>query len=114
MKTETRTIYRCEFCNKIYLRKNPAERHEEQCNSNPINFRACSSCEHFKKVEETYYFDTYCGEGSRKVQVFKCDKINSFIHPLSVERNGTAFEFGDLDNVPMKKECEYYTEDLPF
>ena len=114
MKTEIREIYKCDYCNKIYQRRNAAINHEERCNSNPKNFKACSSCEHLKKVEETYYFDTYNGEGSRQVQIFKCDKINSFVHPASVERNGTAFEMGDLDNVPMKKECEYYTEDLPF
>lgn len=35
MKAVSRTVYYCDFCNKRYLRKTSAEKHERHCTMNP-------------------------------------------------------------------------------
>lgn len=107
MKIITKPTYKCDFCSKLYQRKHFAEQHEIKCKKNPDNFRICHECAHLNSKTEEYFFDTGYGEDSRKVKVFYCDKIKTFLHPASVEHSEQgAYELGYESNEPMKKECE--------
>lgn len=105
------TAYKCGFCSKIYQRKHYAEKHTVRCSSNPENNRACFTCQ----FNEHRVEDLWCEpieDRSIKVNVSYCSKINCFIYPPITEFKNNAFEFGDIDNVPMRKECEHYKSGL--
>ena len=53
MKTETKEIYKCEHCNKLYQLKNWCLVHEKACSKNPDNDRACFGCQYLTKQNET-------------------------------------------------------------
>lgn len=108
MKIEIKEIYKCDHCNKLYQIKSWAEQHEEGCNKNPDNFRACFGCKHLCKKNVDYWFDTYHGEDSKDVLVFYCEKIDSCLYPPKVELAKKWFDFGDINNQPMKKKCEFF------
>lgn len=118
MKVETREIYKCEYCNKLYQIKRFAEAHETSCHRNPNNYRKClDNCQNLIKKTATYHFDTYCGEDSRKVELFYCTKKESFLYPPKVEHGKKWFDLGDELNEPMPKECKVYddgTSDMSF
>lgn len=44
MREEVRTVYWCDFCNKRYISKYWAEKHELYCTANPN--RVCRTCDH--------------------------------------------------------------------
>lgn len=114
MITETREIYKCEYCKKMYQLKRFAEQHEKRCSKNPDNYRKClDSCRNLKMEETTIYYDTYNSDGQRDVNLFFCEKINSFLFPPKVEYKGNSFELWDEDelNSPMKKECDFYADE---
>lgn len=105
MKTLEKTIYRCDHCGKNYFIKSACERHEPKCPKNEINKRQCFGCGNLTKKIIPYYFDTFQGESKRMVNVFFCEKIDSALHP---PHSNDPFEFGDVSNEEMKKECEQY------
>jgi hypothetical protein len=108
MITETKEVYKCGHCRKLYQIKNACERHEKMCTRNPDNHRACHDCTVLKKVKETIYdgYDVNGDEGEIEVGVLYCSKLDTFIHPPKVEIKGTAFEIGHKSNLPMPKECD--------
>lgn len=108
---ENVTLYICSHCGKRLLKKKAMELHEPACYSNPENFRACSSCDFLKETENTVYFDTWNGEGSRKFRAFRCDKLDKMLYPYKVEKNGLLNRFPESfeDQEPMPKNCEFYT-----
>ena len=113
MKIETKEIYKCEYCNKLYQMKNACIKHEISCRKRPDYLRACHTCKHLKKVTETIWSgvgDEYGNETERVVSVLFCDKIDSFIHPPSVAAKGNAFEM-DKPNVEMLKKCKLHKPD---
>ena len=109
MKIETKEIYKCEFCNKLYQRKHFCIRHELICLKNPANYRVCFDCKHLTKEKTTIYKDYGQGEQEESVELFFCKKINSFLYPPKVEIKKNYFDdLGDTENQPMKKECEFF------
>jgi hypothetical protein len=108
MEEINKTVYKCEYCGKIYQRKHFCINHEKQCIKNLDNFRICNGCRFLSKIETSLYIDTYMGEMERKVNVLFCSKLDCFVFPPKVEHKGNAFDFGDKENIPMKKECEFY------
>ncbi len=110
MKTETKEIYKCEYCNKLYQLKRFALLHEQYCHKNPENFRKCLNCSHLVKKEVIIYSDTPVGEMERGVQLFFCSKIYSFLYPPKVEIKKNHFELGDYSNKPMRKKCVYFSD----
>lgn len=109
MEVIIKPTYKCDFCSKLYQRKNFAEAHEIKCKKNPDNFRVCHGCDFLEQVEREYYYDTYCGEGSRMVKVFYCSKVETYLYPASVGHNIEApYEFGDIENEPMKNNCDMF------
>jgi len=109
MKTITKPTYKCEYCPKLYQRKDFAVKHETKCRKNPNNFKICHDCKHLNPEKAQHYYDTVKGEEMDLVNVFYCKMVEKYLHPLSVEFSDRGpYEFGDIENVPMKKECQYY------
>jgi len=110
MKIETKEIYKCEFCNKMYQVKRFAIIHEAGCFKNPENKRACLDCIHLtkKKIEimQGYHYDG--SESNRNVELFYCSAMNKFIYPPQSEAKKNYFDLGDEINEPMPKECDKY------
>lgn len=106
MKTETREIYKCEYCNKLYQIKGAALKHEKTCIKNPENDRPCFHCYHLTKKKVEYYYETYHGEDSRDLKLFYCPEKDSYLYPPQVEAKKNWFDLGDELNDPMPKECE--------
>ena len=110
MKTETKEIYKCDFCKKLYQIRRFAELHEKFCSKNPDNDRKCFWCKYFKKKKVVIYCDSSNGEYDfeRNLELFYCDKIDSFIYPPKVEHKGNSFDLNDDSNEPMRRECDEY------
>lgn len=110
MKTETKEIYKCEFCNKLYQIKRFAEQHEAGCWKNPDNKRACLNCINLtkKQAEITcgYHYDG--SEIDRKLDLLYCNAKKVFLHTPKSEAKKNAFDLGDYENLPMPKECELF------
>ena len=111
MIIETKEVYKCEFCRKLYEKKYFAERHEENCKLNPKNDRACLGCPILRKVTATYIYDDYIGQRDTKVSVLYCEAINKCLYPPGVERKGNAYEILYVNNEEklndsMPKECD--------
>ena len=113
MKIQTKEIYKCDHCNKLYQRAWLCKKHELSCKKRPDYLRPCHSCKVLKKVRTTAwsnYSDMNGDQEERIVEVLFCEKIDCFIHPPSVAAKGNAFEMGDKSNVEMPKNCEFYIE----
>ena len=114
MKTETREIYKCEHCNKLYQRKSFAIKHEIACSKNPENKRAClDGCEFLTKKDTKVYIgieDCHSGEPIYESRsLCYCSKKEVFLYPPKVEHKGNAYtEFYDeeKENNPMPIECK--------
>jgi hypothetical protein len=113
MKIETREVYKCEYCNKMYQRKFLCERHEVACKERPDYMRPCHTCKNVQKKRETIlagYGDMHGREVERTVDVLFCSKLDCFIHPPSVAAKGNAFDMGDKDNIEMPRICDFHAE----
>jgi hypothetical protein len=53
MKTVIKEVYYCDYCNKRYLSKYFASKHEKHCTLNPT--RECKMC----KMGSTYHYEEY-------------------------------------------------------
>ncbi len=106
MIVETKTIYKCEYCGKLYQRKYFAERHESMCVKNPDNERVCFGCPYLIKKTVSIYFDTYNGEVEENRTLLYCEEKDIYLYPPCVEVKKNWFELGDELNEPMKKECD--------
>lgn len=110
MKTETREIYKCEFCNKLYQRRKPALVHEQGCGKNPVNWRKCmQGCMHIGKKTTDYHEDTGYGSVVSTVNLLHCKAKDVFLYPPKVEAAKKWFDLGDEPNEPMPMECELYS-----
>jgi len=121
MKTiENVTIYKCDFCKKELKRKHAMVKHENQCNCNPLNFRACTNgCAFLEMEKVTLYFETGChpdyGEEFREVEkeVFKCTKFDKLMYPYSIEKKDLPNNYPSTfeDQEAMPKECECFSNE---
>lgn len=114
MKIETKEIYKCDFCKKLYQVKRFAEQHERVCFSNPQNLRPCNNCEHLVKKSTTittnYNYDG--SEQNRNLNLFYCNSKKSFLYTPKNEIKNNQFELEE-SNIPMPKICEIYcTENI--
>lgn len=113
MKVETKEVYKCDHCNKMYQRKWLCEKHENSCKKRPEYLRPCHSCKILKKVKETIwagYGDMNGNEAERVVEVLFCKSKDVFIYPPSVASKGNSFDMGMKSNEEMPKECKFYEE----
>jgi hypothetical protein len=111
MIIETKEIYKCEYCRKIYQRKNFAELHEVICKKNPLNNRACFGCKFLLKKETTIYVDhPVMGEFTYKKDLLFCNKKRIYVYPPIVEYKGNAVDLGNEFNETMPKKCDLYAD----
>lgn len=106
MRTINRPVYYCDHCNKYYLSKYYATKHEKICHNNPENERACFNCKYLEKKTTYLYFDTPNGECSREIDILFCSKLEKGVYPPKVELKGNSFDLADYMNTPMPKECD--------
>lgn len=109
MIIQTKKIYKCEHCKKLYQRRHACEKHEKHCWQNPENDRACLNCVHLRKervtIEEGHPDHPY----EVNFDAFYCGIIASFVYTPKTEVKGNAFDeelLGEA-NIPMLKECEH-------
>jgi hypothetical protein len=111
VKTETREIYRCDHCKKVYLSKYWCEQHEPCCKKNPDNYQPCmDGCPYIEKKEFMYCYDTFQGEGEYKVNVLYCTKKKEAVCPFWHNPYEIIFDKdnSEVRNELMPKECQYY------
>lgn len=114
MKVETREIYRCGFCNKIYLRKHFCEKHEGKCRKNPGNYQPClDGCAHADKKELVYVRETPYTSEEVKVSVMYCSKKEEAVCPFWVNAYDVLYDddSNEILNYYMPKECEHFTKE---
>jgi len=110
MKIETKEIYKCEYCNKLYQIKRFCEQHEIVCHKNPDNYRQCLDyCPYLTKKDATVYFDNYRGEEEATVAVFYCEKRDCYLYPPKVEHKNNAYDIDNNEPMP-KNDCKVYIE----
>ena len=112
MKIETKEIYKCDHCNKLYQIKNSCLSHEKVCSKNPDNDRACFGCVNLTKKIETIYHDTWHGESESNVELLYCNKLDHFLYPPKVEVKGNMIETEDKENKPMPRDCEFSNDQI--
>jgi hypothetical protein len=106
MKVQNKTIYRCDYCNKLYLRRNACVEHEELCWKNPKNNRACYNCHCLTKEDTSYYEDSFYGEIERILKLFYCRKKKIYLYTHLQEKKKNWFDLGDDINEPMPIDCD--------
>lgn len=109
MKIETKEIYKCDFCNRWYQRKNAAVKHEDLCIKNPYNCQPCFNCIHLSKKEAYVECDyTYGNDGTKVVEALYCKKKEIYLHTPRNSKKDNAFTIVGADNLPMPRECKYF------
>ncbi len=111
MKIETKEIYKCEFCNKLYQLKHFAAKHEQLCTKNPENKRACFGCSHLEKKQTTIYHDSPLGgENEQQVHILFCNKKQIYLYPPRVQVKQNMYDLGNDSNEPMPKVCSDFSD----
>lgn len=89
-------------CNKAYMKKSSAVRHEKKCPKNIAN-RACQTCRHRTESTETYYNPYHggdCGSADYDYKYWWCE-----IHEMQID----SFS-ANVDGIGMqpKMNCEHW------
>jgi len=119
MKTETREVYKCDYCNKMYQRKHSAIYHESICGKNPANHRPCHMCVHICKKETFIYSgsDNYYNSEpiNAKVEFLFCNAKQIFLYTPKNEARGNYKHIDEngnnFENNPMPKTCADFSND---
>lgn len=111
MIIETKEIYKCEYCKKLYQMKHFCEVHEKQCAKNPNNYRICFGCEFLCKKRTHITIDNEYVTHKEPLDLLYCRKIESFLYPPKVQHKSNMFDLGDKDNIPMRIDCKYFKDE---
>ncbi len=112
MKEATKTMYKCDHCNKWYQRKHACINHEEICFNNPENSRPCFSCHYLEKVKYDLFYDTFNGESKREIEIFQCQKTKKYLHTPQNEIKNNMYELGNDLNESMPRNCYLFNNDF--
>lgn len=107
MLTIKMTIYKCEYCGKIYQRKFYCLGHEKKCRKNPTNDRPCFHCDYLEmQIIEYGDYDPQNGDYPYKGNALYCNEKKHFVFPPYVESpyDGES-DIGEI-NKPMPIKCE--------
>lgn len=110
MITETKEVYKCEHCRKLYQRKNACISHEPKCRKNPTNIPKCVGCEYLENIGIKYE-PTFQTEGSSELfdgRGFRCKLKDVFMYHPVVELG----DYGVPDYAEFKGD-EIYQERMP-
>jgi hypothetical protein len=109
MKTISKPVYYCDYCNKLGLSKSGMARHEQICNKNPENARPCYSCKFCVKRETTVETMYYGLLSNKHVELFYCEHHCNYIHTPQNAIRGNQYDT-DEPNIGMPKECKDHKE----
>lgn len=105
MKQSVKTVFYCEYCNKHYLHRGFANRHEEFCSKNPKNKKPCYDCKHFDSVDVEVFVDggEHYKDDYRMSKCFHCSlKVLNF-WTLSAQRKGLDKRYdNEMEYMPDK------------
>jgi hypothetical protein len=115
MKTKVKTIYQCDYCNKTYLNKYFAAKHESLCVKNPENKRPCYGCIDLTKKNAEIYSgidDWFNGEPIYFTKRFLfCKKHEKFLYTPQNAIKGNCNHIDengdDFKNYAMPLDCEF-------
>jgi len=121
-------LYVCEHCGRKMFRKHSMINHEEKCDKNPKNIKACFGCIHLQTKMVFYeYGRSYDGDYLEKESgCFKCVKLNKLMYSWKAEKLGLPEKYPESfeEQKPMPNTCRSRTEydeekygqtlDLPF
>lgn len=122
MKEKLRMVYNCEHCNKLYLVKYYALRHEDWCGSNPKNWPKCGDCKYLREIKKEVFTGSEDYGYHRECKSFFCDKKQIGLYPAKVLRNGLVNKYPEtfINETIMPVECELHetgnneSNDLPW
>ena len=112
MKIQTKEIYKCSYCYKLYQIKSACIKHELSCKKRPDYFRPCYDCMNAIKInvkaKHTYINEQTGDYVDGTVKIIFCKAKQCGIYPLSVAVKDNAWKLLDYDNVPMPTECDLF------
>lgn len=124
MKTDVRTVYHCEHCNKISLNKGAMTLHEDKCKRNPVNRPYCIGCKHLT-VEDIEYndkpdkcdYDEF-SPSVRPRRRFICDIDNKVMYHPKVrtfrkEKRELIFSISQKPMPNEVEECDNFEDKIP-
>lgn len=124
MKTDVRTVYHCEHCNKISLNKGSMTLHEDKCKRNPVNRSYCIGCKHLT-VEDIEYndkpdkcdYDEF-SPSVRPRRRFICDIDNKVMYHPKVrtfrkEKRELIFSISQKPMPNEVEECDNFEDKIP-
>lgn len=124
MKTDVRTVYHCEHCNKISLNKGAMTLHEDKCKRNPVNRSYCIGCKHLT-VEDIEYndkpdkcdYDEF-SPSVRPRRRFICDIDNKVMYHPKVrtfrkEKRELIFSISQKPMPNKVEECDNFEDKIP-
>jgi len=124
MKTDVRTVYHCEHCNKISLNKGAMTLHEDKCKRNPVNRSYCIGCKHLS-VEDIEYndkpdkcdYDEF-SPSVRPRRRFICDIDNKVMYHPKVrtfrkEKRELIFSISQKPMPNEVEECDNFEDKIP-
>lgn len=124
MKTDVRTVYHCEHCNKISLNKGAMTLHDDKCKRNPVNRSYCIGCKHLT-VEDIEYndkpdkcdYDEF-SPSVRPRRRFICDIDNKVMYHPKVrtfrkEKRELIFSISQKPMPNEVEECDNFEDKIP-
>ncbi|WP_288373996.1 hypothetical protein [uncultured Chryseobacterium sp.] len=111
MDIKVKKVYFCSHCNKHYLHKGFATRHEEFCSKNPKNHKPCYDCKYFDKKEIEVFADggEYYNDRYIKTHCFHCSLKSLDFWTLSAQRKGLN-QLYDNEMEFMPDSCEHFDD----
>jgi len=111
MIIETREIYKCDHCRKVYQIKSACIKHEHKCKKNKANHIRCfDGCIYLvKKETEVTHFDYNGHDHQEKKSLLYCESKKIFLYPYWFNNPVLQEDIKDeVDNVQMPKECDKF------
>lgn len=110
MKIETKEIYKCDYCRKLYQIKKWCKLHEPVCRKNPLNKSKCfEGCIHLTKKSIIHYVDNPDGDNEERREILYCKVKKQGVYPNWISGLESADIEDELPNNVMPKECEEYS-----
>lgn len=108
MKTFNKPYYRCDHCNKIYVRKHACEKHEGICYNNPKNWDACIGCKFCERIAKTIEQGYDYDYSEIKTAYFQCKKKGFDMYPFKaiIKNLPNRFPEDFEDQIQMPNKCE--------
>lgn len=129
-KLENKTIYKCDYCDRISLSAGGMSSHEKNCKKNPNRLTPCASCEYLERTEQERectdedcdhcYYQLFNGDcrfsncqKEFRETTLTCKKTgNKMYYARKVERMPRYKREAIISkcNCPMPQECVMYKE----